>query len=230
MERAIRDRRRIWLTRLPDARALSPQQRRRGNDGRFRAWPLQLLFHNNSWYLAFETFHFARPGDPGLIRVLRVDRLVMPNEDGNARRGSEAEHEAALQRLERLLHVCGGLYFGESIDEQLAVLTPSTGRRPQPPWSLLRFSCTPRVFELIREEPHRFPAEHTTYPEPNPKGDSHPFPVEIRLPHWTIDNDWDLRNWLFRWGAGIRIEQPTGLRDLQLEQAREVMALYGSTP
>jgi hypothetical protein len=54
--------------------------------------------------------------------------------------------------------------------------------------------------------------------------------VEIRLPHWKIDNDWDLRNWLFRWGAGIRIEQPTGLRDLQLEQAREVMALYGSTP
>ena len=36
---------------------------------------------------------------------------------------------------------------------------------------------------------------------------------------------WDLRHWLFRWGAGIRIEQPLALRELQLQQAREVVAL-----
>ena len=60
----------------------------------------------------------------------------------------------------------------------------------------------------------------------NPAGDSHPHPVEIRLPSWTIERDWDLRNWLFRWGAGIRIEQPLELRALQLQQAREVVALH----
>ena len=53
--------------------------------------------------------------------------------------------------------------------------------------------------------------------------------MELLLPRWTLDSDWDLRTWLFRWGAGIRIEQPTSLRDLQLQQAREVVALYGSS-
>ena len=104
---------------------------------------------------------------------------------------------------------------------------PATGRNAKPPWGVLRFSCTPQVFQLIREEPHRFPPEHTAHTSlpPNPVGDSHPHPVEIRLPSWTIERDWDLRNWLFRWGAGIRIEQPLDLRELQLQQAREVVAL-----
>ena len=99
---------------------------------------------------------------------------------------------------------------------------------------LLRFSCTAEVFDLIREEPHRFPPEHTAYAgdslASNPHGDSHPYPVELRLPHWTIEQDWDLRAWLFRWGAGIRIEQPNALREKQLQQAREVVALYGVSP
>jgi predicted kinase len=226
LERAIFERRRIWLRHAPDS--VSQEQRARGDDGRFRAWPLQLLFHNISWYLAFETFQIGRSDGLGLIRILRVDRLVLHNEDGNTRRSSEQEHERALERLQRLLHVCGGLYFGESIDDQLAVMRPSTGRKPQPPWDVLRFFCTPRVFELIREEPRRFPPEHTSYANPLP-GTSHPHAVEIRLSHWTLEHDWDLRNWLFRWGAGIRIDQPTGLRDLQLQQAQEVVDLYRET-
>jgi len=226
VERAIRDRRRIWLRHLPDP--VSEQQRQRGDDGRFRAWPLQLLFHNISWYLAFETFSIGRSDGLGLIRILRVDRLVLLKEDGNARRSTDQENDHALERLQRLQLVCGGLYFGESIDDQLAVMTPSSGRSVKPPWGVLRFSCTPQVFQLIREEPRRFPPEHTAHANlpPNPPRDTHPHPVEIRLPTWTLERDWDLRNWLFRWGAGIRIEQPQELRDLQLQQAREVVALH----
>lgn len=225
VERAIRDRRRVWLRHLPDP--VSEQQRQRGDDGRFRAWPLQLLFHNISWYLAFETVSIGRSDGLGLIRILRLDRLVLLNEDGNTRRSTEQEHEQALERLQRLQLVCGGLYFGESIDDQLAVMTPPSGRSVKPPWGVLRFSCTPQVFQLIQEEPRRFLQEHTAHQSlaPNPAGDSHPHPVEIRLPTWTLERDWDLRNWLFRWGAGIRIEQPLELRELQLQQAREVVTL-----
>ena len=239
VERAIRDRRRVWLRHLPDP--VTPEQRQRGSDGRFRAWPLQLLFHNISWYLAFETAGIG--SEQGLIRTLRVDRLELPAEDGNTRRASEAEHGRALERLERLLEVCGGLYFGPSIDDQLAVMAPPPTPL-QPPWSLLRFSCTPQVFRLIREEPRRFAPAHTAYSRPlpgradwtagprdtlapNAAGDSHPYPVELRLPSWTVQDDWDLRAWLFRWGAGVRIEQPTSLRDLHLQQARDVLALHG---
>ncbi|MEB3277069.1 MAG: AAA family ATPase [Cyanobacteriota bacterium] len=240
VERAIRDRRRIWLRHQPDD--VDQQRRQRGDDGRFRAWPLQLLFHNISWYLAFETFQIGRTDGFGLIRTLRLDRLVLLNEDGNARRGTEQEHAYGLERLQRLLHVCGGLYFGNAIDEQLALMNPSPRAAMEPPYRLLRFSCTPAVFRLIREEPRRFAPEHTAYApppaadttmpagprdtlSPNPAGDTHPYPVEIRLPSWTVEHDWDLRNWLFRWGAGIRIEQPVALRELQLQQAREVVGL-----
>ena len=66
--------------------------------------------------------------------------------------------------------------------------------------------------------------------KPNPAGDSHPYPVELLLPRWTVQDDWDLRTWLFRWGAGVRIEQPLALRELQLQQARGVVELYGASP
>ena len=241
VERAIRDRRRVWLRHTPDV--VDEQRRKRGDDGSFRAWPLQLIFHNISWYLAFETVAIRLNDGLGLIRVLRLDRLVLTKEDGNVRRSSEQEHAHALERLERLMDVCGGVYFGESIEDQLAVMGPLLGRTVKPPYQVLRFSCTPGVFNLIRETPRRLPLEHIAFSSaipgdgikdpgarcilpPNPAGDSHPYPVEYRLPSWTLERDWDLRNWLFRWGAGIRIEQPTELREKQVQEARAVMELY----
>ncbi|MEB3332179.1 MAG: hypothetical protein VKI83_06775, partial [Synechococcaceae cyanobacterium] len=244
VERAIRDRRRIWLRHTPDQ--VGPMPRHRGDDGRFRAWPLQLLFHNISWYLAFETDAIGR--EHGLIRTLRVDRLELLGEDGNTRRAGEAEHTGAMERLERLLAVCGGLYFGNDIDQQLAVMDRSASAAAAPGcYQPLLFSCTPEVFALIREEPRRFLPEHTAYSrpiperspweagpldtlEPNAPDDSHPYRVRILLPRWTVQEDWDLRNWLFRWGARIRIEEPLELRELQLQQAGAVVALYSSKP
>ena len=123
------------------------------------------------------------------------------------------------------------------------MMGPLLGRTVKPPYQVLRFSCTPGVFNLIRETPRRLPLEHIAFSSaipgdgikdpgtrcilpPNPAGDSHPYPVEYRLPSWTLERDWDLRNWLFRWGAGIRIEQPTELREKQVQEARAVMELY----
>lgn len=235
IERAIKDRRRVWLRHLPDV--ISDEQRKRGDDGRFRAWPLQLLFHNISWYLAFE---FDSIGTTeGLIRTLRVDRLVLHGHDGNIIRSQESQHQRAMARLERLLHVCGGLWFGNDLTAQLAVMALA----PTDAYDTLRFSCTPRVFQLIREEPNRFPSEHTAYSKPipghsswnqgrldtlapNPATDSHPYPVELLLPRWTLQEDWDLRTWLFRWGAGVRIESPQSLREQHLQQACGVVELY----
>ncbi|MEB3272035.1 MAG: ATP-binding protein [Synechococcus sp.] len=265
IERAIRERRRVWLRHLPDV--VTHEQRKRGDDGRFRAWPLQLLFHNISWYLVFE-FDAIGSSD-GLIRTLRLDRLVLLGLDGNVMRSRESRHERAMARLERLLHVCGGLWFGTDLSAQLAVMpagegaaeasgtargelpaahrhSPGRDEIPGRHWyDTLRFSCTPQVFELIREEPNRFPPEHTAYSRPipgqsswsqgpldtlspNPATDSHPYPVELLLPRWTLQNDWDLHTWLFRWGNGMRIEQPLALRELHLQQARGVVALYGA--
>ena len=238
IERAIKERRRVWLRHLPDV--VTDEQRKRGDDGRFRAWPLQLLFHNISWYLAFELDAIGSP--EGLIRTLRVDRLVFLGLDGHVMRSHEREHQRAMARLERLLHVCGGLWFGNDLDAQLAVMP----QERTDAYDTLRFSCTPQVFQLIREEPNRFPPEHTAYSRPipghsswspgpldrlapNPATGSHPYPVELLLPRWTLESDWDLRAWLFRWGAGVRIESPQVLREQHLQQACGVVELYAGT-
>jgi predicted kinase len=245
IEQAIKDRRRVWLRHLPDP--VTAAQRQRGDDGRFSAWPLQLLFHNISWYLAFETDAIGTR--EGLIRTLRVDRLVLLGNDGAVRRSHEGEHDRAMARLARLLHVCGGLYFGKELEAQLAIMPAEPSGRSSIPgrewFETLRFSCTPHVFALIHEEPNRFPPEHTAYSRPiagqswwsegpldtlapNPPTDSHPYPVELLLSRWTVQDDWDLRTWLFRWGAGVRIEQPLALREHHLQQAQGVVDLYGT--
>ena len=53
--------------------------------------------------------------------------------------------------------------------------------------------------------------------------------MELFLPRWTVQEDWDLRNWLFRWGAAVRIESPLELRELHQQMARDVVAVYAST-
>ena len=52
--------------------------------------------------------------------------------------------------------------------------------------------------------------------------------MELLLPRWTVQDDWDLRTWLFRWGAGVRIEQPLALREHHLQQAQGVVDFYGT--
>jgi hypothetical protein len=42
--------------------------------------------------------------------------------------------------------------------------------------------------------------------EPASASASHPYPVEIDLPRWTVERDMDQRKWLFGLGHGIRIE------------------------
>jgi hypothetical protein len=86
---------------------------------------------------------------------------------------------------------------------------------------------TPQVFQLIREEPNRFPPEHTAHSRPIPghsswsqgpldtlgpnrATDSHPYPVELLLPRRRLEFDWDLRAWLFRWGSRRARRKPPG--------------------
>jgi hypothetical protein len=49
------------------------------------------------------------------------------------------------------------------------------------------------------------------------------------LPIWTLEQDHDLQAWLFRFGAGIPIEKPESLRDLQRKIAEDEVAIYGDT-
>jgi len=237
IERAIVARRRVLLRRFPwsGSHAESPS-------GELRVWPLQLIFHNVGWYLLFEEDHLGR--EQGLIRSERLDRLALVPAEGDLHR-SDGAHAAALSRLERLLHCSGGIYFGEELEQQLAISSPSPQRRARA-LATLRFSCAPWAFAFLREGLQRYPIEHCRFSrplpgetwwhhpraphvlEPNPAADSHPYPIELDLPLWTLACDVDLRTWLFAFGAGIRIEQPEAMRQELMQRCRDSLAVHGA--
>jgi hypothetical protein len=206
-------------------------------EGELRVWPLQLIFHNVGWYLLYEDDQIGQ--EQGLIRSERLDRLDLHSAHGDLRRSGE-QHAAAVARLERLLHLSGGIFFGSDREQQLAVACPSAQRRSQA-LVTLRFRCAPWAFAFIREGLQRYPIEHTRFSsplpgdswwhhpraphvlEPGPAESSHPYPVELDLPPWTVAADIDLRNWLFAFAGGIRIESPDDLRQELVERCRQAI-------
>jgi len=124
--------------------------------------------------------------------------------------------------------------------QQLAIASPSAQRRNQA-LITLRFCCAPWAFAFIREGLQRYPIEHTRFSRPlggdswwhHPKAphvlapgspsDTHPYPVELDLPPWTVAADIDLRSWLFAFGGGIRIESPDALRQELVDRCREAI-------
>ncbi|QPN69999.1 AAA family ATPase [Synechococcus sp. CBW1108] len=239
IEAAIVEHRRVLLQRYPGVGSFEGSP-----DGELRVWPLQLIFHNVGWYLLYEEDQVGY--GQGLLRSERLDRLALRNSHSDLRRSSD-EHVAAVNRLERLLHHCGGIFFGGDLDQQLAVASSSAQRRTQA-LVTLRFSCAPWAFSFIREGLQRYPIEHTRFSKPlagdswwhHPKAphvlepgspsDTHPYPVELDLPSWTVAADIDLRSWLFAFGGGIRIESPDALRQELLQRCREAIGANGDGP
>ena len=232
IEAAIVEHRRVLLERYQGVGSFAGSPA-----GALRVWPLQLIFHNVGWYLLYEEDQVGH--EQGLIRSERLDRLALRSSDGGLRRSQE-EHSAALARLERLLHHSGGIYFGADLEQQLAIASPSAQRRSQM-LTTLRFCCAPWAFAFIREGLQRYPIEHTRFSKPlpgdswwhHPKAphvlepgslsDTHPYPVELDLPPWTVAADIDLRSWLFAFGGGIRIESPDELRQELVDRCREAI-------
>jgi predicted kinase len=251
IERAIAQRRRVLLKRFSSAGSHDGTTIGDGS-GEWRVWPLQLIFHHVGWYLCVEEDVIGQ--EHGLIRCERLDRLALqsastrsgslrsgPN-DG-LRRSPERQH-AALQRLERLLHHSGGIHFGDDIKAQLALASRSPGARAGV-LQTLRFSATPWAFAFLREGMGRYPREQVRFSkplpgdswwhhpdaphvlEPNAPTDSHPYPLELDLPSWTLTADIDLRTWLYGFGEGNRVEAPAELREELVNRCRAMLAVHG---
>ena len=205
-----------------------------------RVWPLQLLFHNIGWYLAYEEDAVGR--EYGLIRTERLDRLGLRQVDSGFARPVGARR-AGIERLTRLMERSGGIYFGEEVDlqEQLATANPQDCRKLL---VTVRFRCTLPIYRFLREGLQRYPLEQLRLSKPLPgdrwrqpahaplvlepqPGSSHPFPVEIDLPPWTVARDVDFRRWLFGYGAEVLIESPGMLKEEQVIRSLSLIDLLG---
>ena len=178
----------------------------------------------------------------GLIRSERIDRLALRRSERGNRRSDEA-HRQALRRLELLLHHSGGIYFGNDLKTQLRLASPNARIRAKQ-LVTLRFCCQGWCFAFIREGLQRYPIEHTRFSkplagehwwhhpnaphvlEPGSPNDTHPYPVELDLPPGTMERDIDLRNGLFGFGAGIRIDSPEALTDEHRQKLETALAVY----
>jgi hypothetical protein len=235
LETAIVERRRIALERYASVGSFADSP-----SGAFRVWPLQLLFHTIGWYLVYE--EDAIGTGVGLIRSERLDRLALRHSERGNRRSDDA-HAQALRRLELLLRHSGGIYFGHDLAAQLKLCSPNPRLRARQ-LITLRVCCQGWAFAFIREGLQRYPIEHTRFSRPLPgdgwwhhpraphvlepgsAADTHPYPLELDLPPWTVERDIDLRNWLFGFGAGIRIEGPEALRLEHQQTLQAALAVY----
>ncbi|MFZ0406615.1 MAG: AAA family ATPase [Cyanobium sp.] len=251
IERAIAQRRRVLLKRFSSAGSHGGTSIGDGS-GEWRVWPLQLIFHHVGWYLCAEEDVIGQ--EHGLIRCERLDRLAIHSASARSgslrsgpsdglRRSPERQH-AALQRLERLLHHSGGIHFGDDISAQLALASRSPGARAGV-LQTLRFSATPWAFAFLREGMGRYPRQQVRFSkplpgdswwhhpdaphvlEPNAPTDSHPYPLELDLPSWSLAADIDLRTWLYGFGEGIRIESPPALREELVRRCRAMLMVHG---
>ncbi len=202
-------------------------------------WPLQLLFQNIGWYIAYEEDAIGH--SRGLIRTERLDRLALRQVDSDLCRPPKA-HADGVKRLAQMMEISGGIYFGEDAETQFRLCDA----KPKDLNSLLvtvRFRCSKWVYRFIREGLQRYPLSQLRLSKPLPgdpwrqparapillepvSDDEHPFPVEIDLPAWTVENDMDFHRWIFGYGDGVVIERPTSLANEHFAKAQAVVELY----
>ena len=60
---------------------------------------------------------------------------------------------------------------------------------------------------------------------PSPCGSSHSHCMEVDLPPWILSRGIALRRWVFSHGCAVHIEAPEGLRQEQLGQALQILAM-----
>lgn len=151
-------------------------------------WPLQILFHNIAWYLAYQQANDLR----GAITVTRLDRLMLSSL--LPQRRSVKDMVAAQKRLHLLCKRCGGILLSRDgkLQEDVLGLTFRDGGVTNEPketlsqkqlkaliskgsMTLVRFRCTPEVFAFMREGFNRYPPEQMRLSGPRP-GDTWKLP------------------------------------------------------
>lgn len=235
VEEAILSRKSV-LIKVPDPAI-------KGQAKETQVWPLQILFHNIGWYLAYEAMAF-----PSLLSVTRLDRIQLISARLPKQRKLE-EAQESLRRLELLCRRTGGIFLGVNHGQQEALAKESLSDSKidkllrDGTFAKVRFHCSARVYSFIRAGNRRYPPEQMRLSGPLPTDDwtvdvegvqlltpdpdnsAHPYPVELLLPAWTVDS-YDFTSWLFGFGGELRIEAPSALRDKHRAFGQGIAALY----
>ncbi len=211
------------------------------DDGFFQAWPLQIVFHNIAWYLAYER---ADGPEVGLLQFERLARLFRGRPQSQKRDG--AIQRQALQRLQRLYQASGGLYLGHSAKMQRQFLSPRPDTQAQAAL-MLELWFTDALFAFISEGTQRFPlaamkmSPNRSKPRlPNPTASSdalfslppspdplYPNRLQVMLPRWA-EHDRDLRRWILGFGDEVKLVAPATMVIEMTHLSQALIQLYQS--
>ena len=205
-------------------------------------WPIQLLFNNIGWYLAYEE---KVMGDkPGLLKTERIDRISQRRIDPSKRRDRD-QRDKALKKIKKLISISGSIYFGNEIKEQENIISASDNKL-EGLLKKIRFRTTENIYKFLREELQRYPINQIKFPkkikrefsdnwkDPDTgnftldilEGDSHPYPIEILLPLWTINDDIDFKRWIIGFRDEIIVESPSNFVKDMSEKIKKLGLMY----
>ena len=111
----------------------------------------------------------------------------------------------------------------------------------------VRFRATENIYRFLREELKRYPINQIRFAKNSSavfndrwkdpgtgnfnleiiKDDTHPYPIEIDLPKWTVQEDIDFRRWLLGFREGIVVESPAEFVDEIKLNILNLQGLYG---
>ncbi|AFZ44779.1 hypothetical protein PCC7418_2638 [Halothece sp. PCC 7418] len=217
VESAIAQGELLELGRFPHGGRFDPEA-----ETLFRAYPLQLVFHNIGWYLGFEHYEGAKKG---LLQFERLDRLFLGKPQNKAR--SRNVQQKSLQRLIHLYQSSGGIFLGDDPKLQKQYLSGDPSQREEVE-VLIELWFSDGVFPFISEGTQRFPLRQMKMSQPlnrdlmrknrslfslrKTKDPKFPHRFRVSLPQWSLQ-DIDLHRWILGFGGEAKVVKPESLRE-----------------
>ncbi|OLT64020.1 MULTISPECIES: WYL domain-containing protein [Moorena] len=202
------------------------------HDGFFQAWPLQIVFYNHAWYLAFQ--HHGGNEDK-LFRFGRLDRLFLGRALGQTR--DMKQQWQSLEKLEKLHQASAGLFLGNSAREQQQLLSSNKSEQSAVQVTV-ELWFNDHMFRFVSEGTKRFKHikmsppltgkssfSKSLFSLPKTKDPNFPNRFQVILPKWALE-DVDFFPWIIGFGGQVKVIQPQELVDKVKKIGAEICRVY----
>ncbi|MBD2440814.1 WYL domain-containing protein [Nostoc sp. FACHB-110] len=204
-------------------------------EGFFLAYPLQIVFCNQAWYLGYEC---ASGKYAGLFRFERLDRLFIGQPQTKVR--SRPEQENALLKLQKLAAASAGIFLGYSVTDQHQFLSQDKQEHLQV-FITVELWFNDAIFRFIAEGTKRFPPRQMKMSPPVGKSTStlsksifclkkttdkyFPNRFQLLLPKWYLD-DVEFLRWVVGFGGNVKVVQPEDFRLKVKRIGESILSVY----
>lgn len=227
VESAIEAGKLLELGRIPKGESFNNQ-----NGNLFKAYPLQIVFHNIGWYLGFEHYEGEKKG---LLQFERMDRLFLGEPQSKAR--SRNLQLKSLDQLITLYKACGGIFLGNDPKSQQQYLSSNPEERQKVEVTIEIWFTDP-IFAFISEGTKRFPLRQMKMSQPLNRNllrrnrslfslrktadPDFPHRFRVNLPQWSLE-DFDLHRWILGFGGQAKVVSPNTLKNTLHLKGKEIV-------